>query len=257
MRTQIVAGNWKMNTTLLQGVELFNQIQEEFNGLSGEFLKVVIAPPFTHLSKMAELKKGDILLAAQNCSHEKNGALTGEVSAEMVKSTGADCVIIGHSERRKHYNENDFTLKSKVDVALENNLLPIFCCGEGLEERESGEYLKVVDEQVKNVLFHLKENEFGKVIVAYEPIWAIGTGKTATPEEAQEVHEYIRTIIEEKYGDNIANATTILYGGSCNADNARTLFSQDDIDGGLIGGASLNAEEFVAIMNSFNPPLTT
>ena len=192
-----------------------------------------------------------IKLAAQNCHQEKGGAYTGELSVEMIKSTGASYIIIGHSERRAYFAESDALLAQKVDACLEGNLIPIFCCGENKDIREAGTHEAFVANQLKNSLFHLSAEAFSKVVIAYEPIWAIGTGLTASSEQAQDIHKAIRQLLTEKYGPEIAETTTILYGGSCKPSNAQELFSQADVDGGLIGGASLNASDFAAIINSF------
>ena len=253
MRKNIVAGNWKMNTDLQEGLALAKEINTLVaKGLNDPKTGVVVAPPFTHLSAINEVIDTDkICLASQNCATEEKGAFTGEVSVKMLKSVGVKAVILGHSERRSYYRENNETLLKKVNVVLANELKPIFCCGEVLEEREANIHFKVVKEQIENVLFTLSSDAFKKVIIAYEPVWAIGTGKTATSEQAQEIHAFIRTLVSEKYGTEIANDTTILYGGSCKASNAKELFGKPDVDGGLIGGASLVAEEFLGIVNAF------
>lgn len=249
MRRNIVAGNWKMNTNLKEGLELaieVNKLAEESNAKA----LVIIAPPFTHLS---DLKKflSVAKLSAQNCASEEKGAYTGEVSVEMIKSTGAEYVIIGHSERRQYFKETNSLLAKKVNLALEKGLLPIFCIGEILAERESGHHFDVVKSQLQEGLFHLSKESFSRLIIAYEPVWAIGTGVNASPEQAQEMHAYIRKTIALKYSDNLAEETSILYGGSCKGSNAAELFANPDVDGGLIGGASLKAEEFMQIVNAF------
>lgn len=251
-RRKIVAGNWKMNLTIKEGNDLANSI---IYNLKPSSAQVIICPPFIHLNHLARLTNGvaDLYLGAQNCHFEKSGAYTGEVSAAMVKSTGASYVILGHSERREYFHETDEMLAKKVSAALSEGLNPIFCCGEKLESREAGTQEKIVKKQLEGGLFHLDTADFSKVIVAYEPVWAIGTGKTATEKQAQEMHHFIRSLIEKKYSREIAERTTILYGGSCNAKNARELFSQPDVDGGLIGGASLKADDFLTIANSFPP----
>jgi triosephosphate isomerase len=209
----------------------------------------VIGTPFIHLASVAELlKDSPIKVAAENCADKEKGAYTGEVSAEMVASTGATYCILGHSERRAYYHETYEILKEKVLLALANNLAPIFCIGEVKEERESGIQNDVVKAQLEGSVFNLSPEDFGKIVLAYEPVWAIGTGLTATPQQAQEMHAYIRSLIVEKYGEEVADNTTILYGGSCNAKNAAELFANPDVDGGLIGGASLKAEDFAAII---------
>lgn len=247
MRQQIVAGNWKMNKTLDEGLELVKSILEKVEKPKG---LVVVAPPLTHLrevGKMLKVRK-HFHLAAQNCHHEEKGAFTGEVSADMVHSAGAEFVIIGHSERRQFFKEKNDVLAQKVNVTLARGMRPIFCCGEPLHIREVDTHVGYVAKQLKASLFHLKEEDFRKVVIAYEPIWAIGTGRTATSDQVQEMHHAIRVLIAKKYGKAIADDTTILYGGSCNAQNAPDIFRQPDVDGGLIGGASLKAEDFAAIV---------
>ncbi|MDR3327342.1 MAG: triose-phosphate isomerase [Prevotellaceae bacterium] len=251
MRKNIVAGNWKMNKTLQQGIELADEIK---NLLTGQKLRceVVIATPFIHLASVSEVVKGSVIgLAAENCADRFSGAFTGEVSAEMIKSTGATYCIIGHSERRTYYGENFEILKNKVLLALENDLKPIFCIGEYLEERKKNIQNEVVGKQLDGSVFNLAAEDFAKIILAYEPVWAIGTGLTATSEQAQQMHAFIRSLIAEKYGKEIAENTSILYGGSCNPANAAELFSKPDVDGGLIGGASLKAGDFKTIIDAF------
>jgi len=210
---------------------------------------IIVAPPFTHLSKIREVI-GDVKLSAQNCASEDSGAYTGEVSPDMILSAGAEYVIIGHSERRAYYHEDNEILNRKVKLAIEKGLKPIFCCGEVLEEREAGKLFEVVKEQIDIGLKGITEDQFSKVIIAYEPVWAIGTGKTATPGQAQEMHAFIRQLIADLYNEKVADETTILYGGSCKPSNARELFANPDVDGGLIGGASLKAEDFIEIVNA-------
>ncbi len=257
MRKNIVAGNWKMNKTFSEGSELVKEIINLLNNNDKIKLKdqlhIIIAPPFILLQKSAELVKDNkqVSIAAQNCYTEEKGAYTGEISIAMIKSTGADYVIIGHSERRAYFKETNDMLAKKVDVALKNQLLPIFCCGESLEIRQAKNHFEWIKKQIHESLFHLNENDFKKLIIAYEPIWAIGTGITATSQQAQEIHAYIRSLIKEKYGDDIAENTTILYGGSCNPGNAKELFANPDVDGGLIGGASLKANDFIQIINTY------
>ncbi|MDR1919477.1 MAG: triose-phosphate isomerase [Tannerellaceae bacterium] len=251
MRKNMIAGNWKMNTTLSEGLVLAKGLNE---ALKGKTLKceVVLGTPFTHLAIVAAaIDTSRIGVAAQNCADKEKGAYTGEVSAAMVASTGAQYVILGHSERRQYYHETAQTLKDKVKLALANGLTPIFCIGEVLEEREAGKHFDVVDEQVKASLFDLSAEDFGKLVIAYEPVWAIGTGKTATAEQAQEIHAHIRQTIASQYGPVIAGDTTILYGGSMNAENAKDLVARPDVDGGLIGGASLSVEKFLPIVEAF------
>jgi len=252
MRKNIVAGNWKMNKTLQEGLALAIELN---NLLSNETsnCEVIIGTPFIHLASITSaIDTSRIRVAAQNCADKEAGAYTGEVSAAMVKSTGADYVILGHSERRAYYHETFEILKEKVILALKNNLNPIFCIGELKEEREANKQNEVVKSQLEGSLFNLSAEDFSKITLAYEPVWAIGTGLTATSEQAQEIHAYIRSLIAEKYGKEIAENTSILYGGSCNPGNARELFSKPDVDGGLIGGASLKAADFKAIIDAFN-----
>ncbi|WP_289763920.1 triose-phosphate isomerase, partial [Paramuribaculum intestinale] len=223
MRKKIVAGNWKMNTTLQEGVGLAKDVNEALKHAEVE-CDVVICVPFTHLAPVNEVIDSKLGLGAENCADHKSGAYTGEVSASMVASTGATYVILGHSERRQYYGETAETLKEKVALALDNNLTPIFCIGEVLEQRENGSYLDVVKSQIEDALFGLSAAEFSKLVLAYEPVWAIGTGKTATDDQAQEMHAHIRSVIAGKYGKEIADNTSILYGGSCKPSNARALF---------------------------------
>lgn len=249
MRKKIVAGNWKMNKNLPEGVELSIQINQQVNENN---VTVILCTPFIHLSETSKvISKKNLHLGAQNCAAEESGAYTGEVSAEMVKSTGADYVILGHSERRSYYKEDNLTLNKKVKLALRNDLQPIFCCGEVLDEREAEKHFDVVKQQIEEGLFDLTAENFGKVIIAYEPVWAIGTGKVASSAQAQEMHKYIRDLIRTKYGSDVADDTSILYGGSCKPSNAKELFDNPDVDGGLIGGASLKAEDFLGIVNAF------
>lgn len=252
MRKKIVAGNWKCNTTLQQGVELAQAVNEKVLNEGAEDVVVVLGTPFTHLAKVVETVDGNrIGVSAQNCAAEPRGAFTGEVSAEMVKSTGANYVILGHSERRGYYGETSEILNKKLALALENGLTPIYCCGEALEIREAGTHNEFVVQQLEETIFQLPAEDFKKIIIAYEPIWAIGTGKTASPEQAQDMHANIRAAIAAKFGADIAEETSILYGGSCNAKNAKELFANKDVDGGLIGGASLKADDFIQIINAF------
>lgn len=251
MRKNIVAGNWKMNTTVAEGVQLAKEVVEKSAELSGN-VKLILGTPFTHLYPVAQiLKESNVGLAAQNCADQPKGAFTGEVSVSMLKSVGVQYCILGHSERREYYGETSQKLVKKVALALEQGISPIFCVGEKLEQREAGEHFNVVKAQIEEVLFTLTAEQMKQVIVAYEPVWAIGTGKTATAQQAQEIHNFIRKTIAAKFGEQIADETTILYGGSCKASNAKELFACPDIDGGLIGGASLKSEEFVAIATSF------
>jgi len=254
MRKKIVAGNWKMNLDYQQGVSLFSEI---VNMVKDEVIaqqQVVICSPFIHLHSIAQLAKGAqrVAIGAQNIYFEEAGAYTGEVSAVQVKSTGATYVILGHSERRAYFGEDNYILSKKVDAALKHGLIPIFCIGETQEERQSDRYFDVISNQLKEGVFQLSNEAFQQVVLAYEPVWAIGTGLTATPEQAQEVHAFIRNAVAEQYNEELAGNTTILYGGSCNPKNAPDLFSQPDIDGGLIGGASLKSRDFVDIVKVFN-----
>ena len=249
MRKKIVAGNWKMNTLLKEGMELARVVEKLEKEKNNDVL-VIVAPPFTHLSKIKELIS-EVKLSAQDCSAQPSGAFTGEVSPGMLKSSGAEYVIIGHSERRTYHHESNELLNKKVLLALSEGLRPIFCCGEVLEERESGKLYEVVREQVAVGLKGVSVEEISHVVIAYEPVWAIGTGVVATPEQAQEMHRYIRDLLEEIYDRQIADRMSILYGGSCKPSNAAELFAKPDVDGGLIGGASLKAEDFMGIVNAF------
>lgn len=253
MRKKIVAGNWKMNKTLDEGLklasEIVNMVQDESKG----GVDVVLIPPFVHLNSVQKLVSGSaqIALGAQNCSEQEEGAYTGDISAAMLTSVGTKYVLVGHSERREYHQESDELLAKKIEVALKHGLTPIFCCGEPLEVREADGQASYVTEQLTNSLFGLSKEDFGKVVIAYEPIWAIGTGKTASTEQAQEMHAVIRKHIAGKYGEEVAQQTSILYGGSCNPTNAPELFACADVDGGLIGGASLKSRSFVDIIKSF------
>lgn len=249
MRKKIVAGNWKMNTTVQEGVKLAQEVEALASQVNNGAV-VIVCTPFTHLTEVSKVVK-KVNLGAENCAAEVSGAFTGEVSASMVASTGAKYVIIGHSERRAYYHETDAILNKKVKLALANNLTPIFCIGEVLAEREANKHFEVVKSQLVNGLFDLSAEDFGKVVLAYEPVWAIGTGKTATAAQAQEIHAFIRQTLVEKYGKDVADNTSILYGGSCNDKNAAELFANADVDGGLIGGAALKAESFLGIVKSF------
>lgn len=253
MRQRIVAGNWKMNCTHEEAVSLTSEITELLKNENTGDVKIILAPPFVHLGIVHFLTQEEkrISIAAQNCSSYASGAYTGEVSASMIKSVGAEYVIIGHSERRNYFNDTNAVIAEKVKLALQNDLTPIFCCGESLNERNINHHFEIVAQQLKESVFSLNENDFKKLIIAYEPVWAIGTGLTATPTQAQEMHSYIRKLISEKYSGIIAASASILYGGSCNEQNAKELFSQPDIDGGLIGGASLKAKSFIQIVKSF------
>lgn len=251
MRKKIVAGNWKMNKNLQEGIALAQELNTILTAEKPN-CDVVICTPFIHLAKVSELIDHSVLgLGAENCADKAKGAYTGEVSAEMVKSTGAEYVILGHSERREYYKESYEVLKEKVLLALENGLQVIFCIGESLEEREQGIQNQIVKAELEGSVFNLSAEDFSKIVIAYEPIWAIGTGKTATSDQAEEIHAYIRSVIADKYGAEVADSTSILYGGSCKASNAPELFAKPDIDGGLIGGASLKAADFKGIIDAW------
>ncbi len=251
MRKKIVAGNWKMNMNLQDGLALAHELNDALTAEKPN-CDVVICTPFIHLAPIAQFLNQEVVgLGAENCADKKSGAYTGEVSAEMVKSTGAQYVILGHSERREYYNETPEILKEKVLLALENGLKVIFCIGESLAEREAEKQNEVCKAELEGSVFNLSAEEFKNIIIAYEPIWAIGTGKTATAEQAEEIHAYIRSVVAEKYGQQVADETSILYGGSCKASNAPELFAKPDIDGGLIGGASLKAADFKGIIDAW------
>ncbi len=251
MRKNIVAGNWKMNKNLQEGIALAKELNEMLQADKPN-CDVIICTPFIHLASVTPLVDAKLIgVGAENCADKVSGAYTGEVSAEMVKSTGAQYVILGHSERRAYYHETPEILKEKVQLALANGLTPIFCIGEVLAEREAGKQNEVVYAQLDGSLYDLSAEDFSKIILAYEPVWAIGTGKTATAEQAQEIHAYIRSTIADKYGKEVADNTSILYGGSCKPSNAKELFANPDVDGGLIGGAALKAADFKGIIDAF------
>lgn len=250
MRKKIVAGNWKMNMELAEGLKFAEAIDIYFKTKPSK-AEVILCTPFIHLAGASEiLKNGSVRLGAQNCASETSGAYTGEVSSSMIKSTGAQYVIIGHSERRSYYHEDDKLLNKKTLLAIASGLKVIFCCGEVQKERESEKHFEVVSKQLAEGLFTLSPVDFKNIVIAYEPVWAIGTGLTATPEQAQELHKYIRGLVSGKYGKEIADEITILYGGSCKPSNAVEIFSKPDVDGGLIGGASLKKEDFIAIVEA-------
>ena len=253
MRKKIVAGNWKMNNTLEEGLSLASEIINIVNDEVNDDVTAILCPPFIHLSQVSKVLAGSerVFLAAQNMSEHHSGAYTGDISATMLKSVGATYVILGHSERREYHRETNEQLAAKVNIALEVGLQPIFCCGESLGIRESGAHEDFVTNQLKESLFHLKEGEIQQVVIAYEPIWAIGTGKTATAAQAQEMHKTIRNFLAAKYGQEVADNIPILYGGSAKPGNAPELFAQPDVDGGLIGGASLKSRDFVDIIKSY------
>lgn len=251
MRKNIVAGNWKMNKTLQEGIELAKELNEVLTADKPN-CGVVICTPFIHLASVVPAVDPAIIgVGAENCADKVSGAFTGEVSAAMVASTGAQYVILGHSERRAYYHETPEILKEKVQLALANGLTPIFCIGEVKEERVENRQNEVVYSQLSGSLFDLTAEEFSKIILAYEPVWAIGTGLTATPAQAQEMHAYIRSVVAEKWGAEVADNTSILYGGSCKPTNAKELFANPDVDGGLIGGAALKAADFKGIIDAF------
>jgi len=251
MRKKIVAGNWKMNTTVAEGVELAKAVVAKSAEVPAG-VGLIVASPFTHLCCVADALKGSkVELSAQNCADKEKGAYTGEVSAKMLVSAGCQWTILGHSERRQYYGETDEKLVEKVKLALGEGLGVILCVGENLDEREAGKHFDVVAAQTKNVLYNFTAEDMAKIVVAYEPVWAIGTGKTATAEQAEEIHACIRKVLSEKFGEKVADDTTILYGGSCKPSNAKELFAQPDIDGGLIGGAALKADDFIQIALSF------
>lgn len=252
MRTKIVAGNWKMNTLREDAFALATEISGMLKSETFPSARVILAPPFVHLAAIAQLMQGTrVEIAAQNCASELSGAFTGEVSAPMLKSVGCSAVIIGHSERRAYFHENAAQLHKKTVLALSHQLTPIFCVGETLPEREAGNHEATVLSQLSDSLFSLPASDFSKLVIAYEPVWAIGTGKTASADQAQQMHQFIRNEIRKKYGEEIAGGISLLYGGSCNETNAAELFALPDVDGGLIGGASLKSRSFVNIIRSF------
>ncbi|MEM6516244.1 MAG: triose-phosphate isomerase [Bacteroidota bacterium] len=249
MRKNIVAGNWKMNNGLIQTESLISELKKQTKTSNAQ---VMIAPAFTNLwHAFQSTKQTDIEVAAQNMHFAEDGAYTGEVSAGMLSSLGIKTVILGHSERRAYFNETDETLAKKVDAALKHKIQIIFCFGEELADRKTGNQESIVESQIKNALFHLEADAFKHIILAYEPVWAIGTGETASPEQAQEMHAFIRKALLAKYGSDVSESVSILYGGSVKPNNAKEIFSKQDVDGGLIGGASLKAEDFYAIVNAF------
>jgi triosephosphate isomerase len=251
MRKNIVAGNWKMNKTLAETEQLVADLKEKLQTKTND-ARVIIAPTFVNLSAAVNAVEGSpIEVAAQNMHQAESGAYTGEISADMLKSIGVKTVILGHSERREYFGEDDALLAEKVDTALKNGMEVIFCFGETLEERKLDHQLLEVGSQIKKALFHLPAEAWEHIILAYEPVWAIGTGETATPKQAQEMHEFVRRIVTKKYDAELGDNLSILYGGSVKPDNAKEIFSKPDVDGGLIGGASLKAEDFVAIVNAF------
>ncbi len=253
MRKHIVAGNWKMNKTFEEAEELIDNLMTalEQTELDKNTL-MVVCPPFPYLEMCSEYSEDSYFMpGAQNVSDQESGAYTGEVSAAMLQSLEIAYCIVGHSERRAYYGETDAIVAAKVNQLLAHDIRPIVCCGEVLEEREAGKQLEVVERQIRDGLFHLTAEQMGEVVIAYEPVWAIGTGKTATPEQAQEIHAHIRNLVKKQYGDKVADDLSILYGGSCKPSNAREIFAQPDVDGGLIGGAALKADDFMAIATAF------
>lgn len=252
MRRNIVAGNWKSNETFNQADDLINDIAEGLRAFDSTDVDVIVCPPFPYLELVQDAAEDvEFFVGAQNVSKFDNGAYTGEVSAQMLQSMNVDYCIVGHSERRKYFFETNQDVAEKVNKLLALDITPIVCVGESLEDREAVKHFDVIKEQVSQGLFHLSAEAMEKVIIAYEPVWAIGTGKTATKEQAQEIHAFIRKMLAEKYSDDTAQEISILYGGSCNAKNAKDLFAQQDVDGGLIGGASLKAADFIEIAGSF------
>lgn len=249
MRKKIVAGNWKMNKKLDEGLSFSDDLKNRIKSSKSEAV-VILGVPFTHLERMTNTSEGMFSVSAQDCSAMESGAFTGEVSSSMIASTGAQYVILGHSERRAYHAENNADLATKVDRCLSDGLTVIYCCGEQLEERESNTHFELVKSQLFEALFHLSSEQMSNVVIAYEPVWAIGTGVTASSDQAQEMHAYIRSLFVDKYGNDTANNLSILYGGSCKPSNAEELFSKEDVDGGLIGGASLNPSDFIQIIDS-------
>lgn len=252
MRRNIVAGNWKMNKNFAEADDLINSIEETLRQYDTTDVDIIVCPPFPYLELVSDVSEdANFFVGAQNVAKFDNGAYTGEISASMLKSMAVDYCIVGHSERRKYFFETNQDIAQKIDLLLKEDITPIICVGESLEERESGKHFEIIRKQVEEGIFHLKADDMQRCIIAYEPVWAIGTGKTATKEQAQEIHAFIRRLIEEKYNDDVAQEVSILYGGSCNSKNASELFSMKDVDGGLIGGASLKAKDFIEIACSF------
>ncbi|MCC6371639.1 MAG: triose-phosphate isomerase [Bacteroidia bacterium] len=250
-RKKIVAGNWKMNTDLNEAIVLVNSIKQQATKYKD--VEKVIFPPYLFLTELSEILDGEANFAtgAQNCSEHSKGAFTGEVSANMIASVGCAYVLVGHSERRTYFNESNNQLIAKINQALENNLKVVFCFGEQLAERKSNLHFETVKQQLEEVLQHFPKEKLNDLVLAYEPVWAIGTGETATPQQAQEMHAYVRKVLSGIFGAEVANQLSVLYGGSCNAQNAKELFACPDVDGGLIGGASLKADDFCKIIDSF------
>jgi len=250
MRKKIIAGNWKMHKSFDEAMalasEVIQMVKDEYRGSA----ETVLIPPFVYVNALSRMIEGNVSTGAQNCSNHASGAYTGEVSASMIKSCGAKYVIIGHSERRQYFGEHNAWLAQKVDAVLANGLNPIYCCGETLEERESGKHFDLLKSQISEGLFHLNADQLKSTVIAYEPVWAIGTGKTASTAQAQEVHAFIRGLIAEKFGNEVAQEITIQYGGSVKPENAAELFSAPDIDGALVGGAALQSRSFVDIIKA-------
>ncbi|MBQ9311948.1 MAG: triose-phosphate isomerase [Bacteroidales bacterium] len=252
MRRRIVAGNWKMNKQFAEADDLINGISEQLREFDTTDVDVIVCPPYPFLELVSDVAEdAEFFVGAQNVAHFDDGAYTGEVSASMLKSLGVDYCIVGHSERRKYFCETNEQIAEKINRLLQQDITPIICVGESLEEREAGKHFDVIKQQVTEGIFHLKADDMQRCIIAYEPVWAIGTGKTATKEQAQEIHAFIRNLITEHYNDDVAQEVSILYGGSCNPKNAKDLFAMQDVDGGLIGGASLKAKDFIEIACSF------
>lgn len=252
MRRNIVAGNWKMNKNFAEADDLINSIEETLRQYDTTDVDIIVCPPFPYLELVSDVSEdANFFVGAQNVAKFDNGAYTGEISASMLKSMAVDYCIVGHSERRKYFFETNQDIAQKIDLLLKEDITPIICVGESLEEREADKHFEVIRKQVEEGIFHLKAEDMQRCIIAYEPVWAIGTGKTATKEQAQEIHAFIRRLIVEKYNDDVAQEVSILYGGSCNPKNASELFSMKDVDGGLIGGASLKAKDFIEIACSF------
>lgn len=249
MRKHIVAGNWKMHKNNQETIALLDEIISKKEANTTE---IVVAPTFVNLLTAVEKTKGhNITIAAQNMHQAEGGAFTGEIAANMLTSIGINTVILGHSERRAYFHETDALLANKVDTALKHNMRVIFCFGEELKDRQNENHFNIVEYQLRDALFHLRKNDWANIVLAYEPVWAIGTGETASPAQAQEMHKFIRTLIDKVYGHEVADDVSILYGGSVKPDNAKEIFSNPDVDGGLIGGAALNADDFLAIVNAF------
>ena len=249
MRKNIVAGNWKMHKNQQETIALLEEIITKKTNTSTE---IIVAPTFVNLAKAVEITNGkSITVAAQNMHQAEGGAFTGEISAGMLTDIGVNTVILGHSERRAYFHETDALLASKVNTALKHEMRIIFCFGEELKDRQNDNHFNVVEYQLRDGLFHLEKKDWTNIVLAYEPVWAIGTGETASPEQAQEMHKFIRTLVEKVYGFDIADNLTILYGGSVKPENAKEIFSKTDVDGGLIGGAALKADDFLAIVNGF------